>query len=173
MTDTVQAENRAIQARIEQEKTNIFARLPPVQTAVRQQGVKFLERCGGLSTVEWRTLWELHEVGPMTIRQLALIQRADHSLLSRALPQMREKGLVSMARDAEDGRQTIVALAPEGRAAYDRAAPVMARRRAALREVFSEDEIRNFVGFLDRLEAFVRIPVEDLLEKADAEEPTA
>ena len=164
MTDTVQAENRAIQARIEQEETNIFARLPPVHTAVRQQGVKFLERCGGLSTVEWRTLWDLHEAGPMTIRQLAQIQRADHSLLSRALPQMREKGLVRMVRDEKDGRQTIVGLTPEGRAAYDRAAPVMACRRAALREVFSEDEIRTFVGLLDRLDAFVRIPVEDLID---------
>lgn len=166
MTNTMQAENRAIQARIEQQETNIFARLPPVHIAVRQQGAKFLERCGGLSTVEWRTLWELNEVGPMTIRQLAQIQRTDHSLLSRALPQMREKGLVKMVRGEKDGRQTIVALTPEGRAVYDRAAPVMARRRAALREVFSEDEIRTFVGFLDRLDAFVRIPVEDLIEPA-------
>ena len=77
--------------------------------------------------MEWRVLWDLAEVGPMTIRDLATIQRADHSLLSRALPQMKEKGFVEMHRDVTDGRQTIVVIAAKGRAAYEKAAPVMAR----------------------------------------------
>jgi len=118
-----------------------------------------------LSIVEWRTLWDLAEAGPLTIRDLAAIQRADHSLLSRALPDIRDKGYVTMHRSASDGRQTIVKLTPKGRAAYERAAPVMARRRAALREVFSEEEIRTFAGFLDRLEEFLRIPADKIAEK--------
>ncbi|WP_165351966.1 MarR family winged helix-turn-helix transcriptional regulator [Salipiger sp. IMCC34102] len=164
MTEPQESTTDPIRGRIAREHLNIFSRLPPVYTASRQQGAKFLARCGNLSTVEWRTLWDLHEAGPMTIRQLAVIQRADHSLLSRALPDMRRKGLVTMARDRSDGRQTIVKLTPAGRAAYDRAAPVMARRRAALAEVFSAEEIRAFVGYLDRLEAFLRLPVETHFE---------
>ena len=105
----------------------------------------------------------------MTIRDLAAIQRADHSLLSRALPEMRRKGFVTMRRDVEDGRQMIVEIAEAGRAAYERAAPVMARRRAALREVFSEDEITQFVGYLDRLEDFLRAPIDEILEEDTAE----
>lgn len=154
-----------IRARQSREDYNIFSRLPAVYAASRSQGQKFLQKGGGLSIVEWRTLWDLHEVGPMTIRDLAAIQRADHSLLSRALPDMRRKGYVVMRRDAQDGRQTIVELAEAGRAAYQRAAPVMARRRSALREVFSEDEITALVGYLDRLEEFLRIPIDDLLNK--------
>ena len=122
-----------IRARQAREDFNIFSRLPAVYAASRSQGQKFLQKGGGLSIVEWRTLWDLHEVGPMTIRDLATIQRADHSLLSRALPEMRRKGFVTMRRDVQDGRQTIVEIADGGRAAYVRAAPVMARRRAALR----------------------------------------
>jgi DNA-binding MarR family transcriptional regulator len=158
-----------IRARQAREDYNLFSRLPAVYAASRSQGQKFLQKGGGLSIVEWRTLWDLHEVGPMTIRDLATIQRADHSLLSRALPEMRRKGFVTMRRDTEDGRQTIVEIAEAGRAAYERAAPVMARRRAALRGVFSEEEITAFVGYLDRMEEFLRIPIEEFLEEDPVE----
>jgi len=165
MTEQAQIDAAQIRGRMAREGLNIFSRLPAVYAASRTQGRHFLELCGGLSIVEWRTLWDLAEAGPLTIRDLAAIQRADHSLLSRALPDIRDKGYVTMHRSASDGRQTIVKLTPKGRAAYERAAPVMARRRAALREVFSEEEIRTFAGFLDRLEEFLRIPADKIAEK--------
>ncbi|MBE1296191.1 MAG: winged helix DNA-binding protein [Rhodobacteraceae bacterium] len=158
-----------IRARQAHEDHNIFSRLPAVYAASRSQGQKFLQHGGGLSIVEWRTLWDLCEVGPMTIRDLAAIQRTDHSLLSRALPEMRRKGFVTMHRDAKDGRQMIVEIAEAGRAAYETAAPVMARRRAALRAVFSEEEVNQFVGYLDRLEDFLRTPIDEFLEEDRAE----
>lgn len=154
-----------IEARRAREGFNVFSRLPAVYAASRTQGQHLLQIGGGISIVEWRTLWDLHEVGPMTIRDLASIQRSDHSLLSRALPDMRQKGYVTMSRSAEDGRQTIVALTQAGRDAYERAAPIMARRRAALREAFSEQELAEFVGYLDRLDGFLRLPIEDILGK--------
>lgn len=163
MTAQIKTDAEQIRARKEREGLNIFARLPAVYAASRMQSRNFLEIAGGLTVVEWRTLWDLAEAGPLTIRDLAAIQRADHSLLSRALPEMREKGYVTMQRDMQDGRQTIVGLTEQGRAAYEKAAPVMAQRRAALKEVFSDNEIREFAGFLDRLEEFLRVPVKDIL----------
>lgn len=165
MTEPAQIDARQIRARMEREGLNIFSRLPAVYAASRTQSRKFLEIGGGISVVEWRTLWDLAEAGPLTIRDLAAIQRADHSLLSRALPDMRDKGYVTMDRDTRDGRQTVVELTPKGRAAYHRAAPVMARRRAALKEVFSEEEIRVFAGFLDRLQEFLCIPADQIAPK--------
>ena len=162
MTEKPKIDIEQIRARMEREGLNIFARLPAVYAASRTQSRNFLKIGGGLSVVEWRTLWDLAEAGPLTIRDLAAIQRADHSLLSRALPDMREKGYVTMHRDTRDARQTIVALTAKGRAAYDRAAPVMASRRAALKDVFSEEEIRIFVGFVYLLEEFLRIPADQI-----------
>jgi DNA-binding MarR family transcriptional regulator len=101
----------------------------------------------------------------MTIKDLASMQRADPSLLSRALPEMRRKGFVTMRRSETDSRQTIVEVSQAGRAAYDRAAPVMARRRAALKEVYSEEELVEFVNYLDRLDMFLRAPIEDIVAK--------
>lgn len=154
-----------IRRRQTREDTNIFSRLPSVYSASRKQGQKLLQIGGGLSIVEWRTLWDLNEGGPMTIRDLAAIQRTDHSLLSRALPDMRRKGYVNMERSEVDGRQTVVELTEHGRQAYETAAPIMARRREALREVFSEHEITAFANMLDRLEDFLHRPVEDILNE--------
>lgn len=169
MTKAIERDLDRIQARRAREDFNIFARLPAVYAASRKQGQQMLQVGGGLSIVEWRVLWDLAEVGPMTIRDLAATQRADHSLLSRALPDIKRKGYVEMKRDENDGRQTIVVLTESGRAAYEKAAPVMARRRAALRETFSQTEIEEFVGYLDRLEAFLREPIDTILQEDTVE----
>ena len=81
---------------------------------------------------------------------------------------MKQKGFVEMHRDSADGRQTIVVLAAKGRAAYDKAAPVMARRRAALKTAFTPAEIEDFVGYLDRLEGFLRQPINMILQENTA-----
>lgn len=172
MADHAKYNSALMRARMEREGTNIFSRLPAVYAASRTQSRKFLELGGGLSVVEWRTLWDLAEVGPLTIRDLATIQRADHSLLSRALPDMRKKGYVAMERGSKDGRQTVVTLTVKGRAAYTQAAPIMAQRRAGLREVFSEEEIQVFAGYLERLEDFLRLPIESIIEKQKDEKET-
>lgn len=164
--DTIDRDCDRIRDRQGREARNIFSRLPALYAASRRQGQRLLEQGGGLSILEWRTLWDLAEVGPATIGDLAAIQRADHSLLSRALPAMRRKGLVTTRRDPSDGRQSIVALTPAGRAAYGRAAPVMRRRRAALAEAFTEEEIGIFVGLLDRLEEVLRRPVDEIAREA-------
>lgn len=162
MADQLQTDEARIEARKAREDTNIFSRLPSVYSASRKQGQRLLQIGGGLSIVEWRVLWDLHEAGPMTIGDLAQIQRADHSLLSRALPDMRRKGFIKMIQDPRDGRQTLVAIAAEGEAAYAFAAPVMASRRAALRDTFSAAEISQFAAFLDRLEEFLCQPTEEI-----------
>ncbi len=164
MEQVIDVDTAKIRLRKQREDHNLFSRLPAVYAASRRQGQRLLE-VNGLSIVEWRTLWDLHEAGPATIRDLADIQRADHSLLSRALPDMRRKGYISMHRDAGDARQTIVALTDEGRDAYAAAAPIMARRRTALRDTFSADDIATFVSLLDRLEEFLHLPVDYFHEK--------
>ncbi|MFK7891096.1 MAG: MarR family winged helix-turn-helix transcriptional regulator [Granulosicoccus sp.] len=149
------------------EEQNLFSRMPATYAASRKHGQQILQRCAGLSVLEWRTLWDLSEAGSLTIRELAEIQRADHSLLSRALPAMQQKGLVSMRRDSTDGRQTIVDLTDEGIAAYERAAPAMKRRREALSELFTPEELATFVEYLDRLEAFLRCPIDEILQEEE------
>ncbi len=158
-----EVDQQKIAKRIEAERGNVFARIHASFVSSRTQSQRLLQHGGGLSVVEWRTLWDLSEIGPMTIRDLARTQRSDPSQLSRALPGMRRKGLVSMERDAGDGRQTIVRIAEAGQRAFDRAAPVMAKRRAALRTRFSAEEMVQLVDFLDRIDQFTDLSVDEIL----------
>ena len=173
MTKQKNRDQERIRARQSREDYNVFSRLPAVYAASRRQGQRFLEIGGGLSILEWRTLWDLHEVGAMTIRDLATIQRTDHSLISRALPSMVKKGYITMERDTKDGRQTIVDLTPIGQEAYAKAAPIMAQRRASLKNCFSDDEIKNLVYYLDKLENYLRISPDILLDENHANLPDA
>ena len=147
------------------ESKNLFSRLPAVYAASRKQGQYLLRKSAGISIVEWRTLWDLTEAGPLTIRELAKIQRTDHSLVSRALPVMRNKGLVEMHQNPEDGREMLVAITTQGIAAFDLAAPTMQSRRQELRQRFTSSELDQFIEFLDRLEDFLRSPADDLVKK--------
>ena len=169
MDNAQNGKSERLERRVRREKSNLFARLTPIYAASRSQTERFLKYGGGLSTVEWRVLWDLHEVGPMSIRELAKIQRTDHSKLSRALPAMRAKGYVLIERDKSDGRQTVVSMTEVGLAAYELAAPFMKRRRQALRSEFSEEEMNTFVEFVDRFENFLRRPVEDILKEDQTE----
>lgn len=153
-----------IKQRRERERYNLFARFPAVYAASRLQSQKILRHLGKVSTVEWRVLWDLIEAGPMTIRDMAEIQRIDHSQLSRALPAMRTKGLVTMERNDLDGRQVLVSITPEGEAAYAYCASTMKRRRESLKANFTEQELETFVSLIDRLEDFLRQPVDSILE---------
>lgn len=163
MTKPPLSKAERIKARRAREEVNIFARMPAAYAGSRAQAQKLLQQADGLSIVEWRVLWDLSEAGPLSIRDMAQIQRVDHSQLSRALPEMRRKGFVTMQRDEADGRQMNVALTEEGRRAYERTAPIMKQRRAALRRAFSPEELKQFAGYFDRLEAFYRQPLSEIL----------
>lgn len=169
MKQTVDRENVLVENRRKREAHNVFSRLPAIYATSRTQGQRLLQHCGGLSIVEWRTLWDLNEVGAVSIRDLAKIQRTDHSLLSRALPDMKRKGFVEMRRSEVDARQMLVELTDIGRAAYEEAAPIMRSRREALRKKFTTEEIEEFVGYLDRLEDFFNIPIENIIPKDSTE----
>jgi DNA-binding MarR family transcriptional regulator len=161
---SIQQNDRIARRRMREEQ-NLISRMPAVYAASRLQGQRLLQAAGGLSIVEWRVLWDLAEAGPMTIGEMAQIQRIDHSQLSRALPNMRAKGFVLMRPNDRDGRQVLVDIAPAGLAAYEKARPTMQRRRAFVKAAFSEAEIKQFINLLDRYENLCREPIEQITDQ--------
>jgi len=164
MAEQAQSQKDRIEKRCADEAKNPFSRMDSAHHAARQQGLQILQKAAGLTTVEWRVLWDLHEAGPMTIRDLARIQRSDPSLISRALPAMERKKFVRMRRGERDGREVVVELDNDGRTAYAAASPAMKRRRAALRSQFPKAELATLVDLLTRLEYAMRTPVDEINE---------
>jgi len=157
-------DRKRLDVRRRRETANLFSRVSATYAASRSQAQRLLKAGGGLSIVEWRILWDVLEAGPITVRELADLQKSDHSLISRILPKMVKSGLITLTRDTKDGRQTLVDLTQQGIAAYEKAAPVMAKRRAALLKHFSKEEIDQWVAYLDRFDHFCRLSVDQILD---------
>jgi DNA-binding MarR family transcriptional regulator len=157
-------DRKRLGVRRRRETANLFSRVSATYAASRSQAQRLLKAGGGLSIVEWRILWDVLEAGPITVRELADLQKSDHSLISRILPKMVKSGLITLTRDTKDGRQTLVDLTQQGIAAYEKAAPVMAKRRAALLKHFSKEEIDQWVAYLDRFDHFCRLSVDEILD---------
>lgn len=150
-----------VAARKASQDKNLFGRLQAAATASRGQAQRLLQSAGGLSITQWRILWDLNEAGPLSVQDLASIQRTDHSLISRALPALRENGHVTMAPNTGDKRQSLVALTPCGIDAYKIAAPIMQRRRTGLAKTFTPEELAMFLHLLSRFEASLGQTTED------------
>lgn len=159
---TEQAQDRI--DRVEQRKAfqdeNVFSRLSSAAVASRAQARRILHHAGVTSIVEWRVLWDLAEAGPLTVNDMARIQRLDHSLFSRALTQMRAKGWVSVERDEIDKRQMLFSLTQAGEAVFLRAAPLMRARRRGLRAAMADEDRAQLLSLIDQFEAFLEAPLE-------------
>lgn len=160
MTDTSAARAARAAARRADQDTNLFSRLVATATASRGQAKRLLHASAGLSITEWRILWDLAVAGPLSVQDMASIQRTDHSLISRALPVMRDKGYIKTARAADDKRQSLVDLTEAGRHVFAMAAPTMKRRRESLNAAFDDAEMHLFLNLLARFEALLDHPIE-------------
>ena len=144
--------------RLAQER-NLFGRLQAAALASRTQAKRLLRSAGNLSITEWRVLWDLAEAGPLTVTEMASIQRTDHALISRTIPVMIDKGYVATTTGKRDRRTLLVALTPAGQSVFEETSVIMSQRRAALSTTFSATDLDAFLGLIDRFEKFVEAPL--------------
>lgn len=109
------------------------------------------------------TMQALHEHGPLSVTELALVLRQSHPLVITWIRQLRELGLVEAGSDPKDGRRTILSLTTAGEAEIEalKAARVLIER--AFETLMAEAEAPVFEplwrmeealrreGFLERL----------------------
>jgi DNA-binding MarR family transcriptional regulator len=108
-------------------------------------GARFSKK--DLSLGQMHVLMLLHEVGPLTVGQLAEMLRVSNPSVSSVLDRLEEHGLVARRRDADDRRLVHVLLTPQG---AEDAAEAAGFRRAAAQQVLSRFE-------QDELEALLKV----------------
>ncbi|MDD2500161.1 MAG: MarR family transcriptional regulator [Geobacter sp.] len=110
----------------------------------------------GLTDATWRPLLHLHLLGD-GIRQkdLAASLGIEGPSLVRIMDSLITKGLIERSEDARDRRAKLLRLSPEGLALVDRIQKTVTSLEDGLFSAFSDDELVQFAGYVQRLESSV------------------
>lgn len=145
-----------------------------------------LQRCAGIDHAvgALMALGAVHRLGPARISDIAADLQVNLSVASRQIQALGAEGYVDRVSDPHDGRSSLVALSPEGRAklerAHERLSDALARAVDDWRPAQITDladgivRLRSALGEPDPAPGFPTAPaaVSDL-PAADAADPTA
>lgn len=81
-------------------------------------------RPSGITIGQFSTLGSLSAQGPLPLMQLAEVMELDRTTLARNLKLLERDGLVAVEPDPADKRVKLIRMTAEGRAAFERAAPL-------------------------------------------------
>jgi len=90
---------------------------------------------GGLSPSQIAALNTLDRCGALTPSEIARHERIQRPTATRLIGRLEEQGLLARTRDPEDGRSSVIALTPAGRA-------VVAEQRTR-KDAFLEERLRR------------------------------
>lgn len=110
----------------------------------------------GISTVQMRTLSSLHEAGPQTVNDLAVLTVTKQSSLSKTLDLMQAAGLIRRESIEADSRVRMIHLTEAGRAAYQRTWPAMERMQETMLADLSIEERQLLNGLMGRILRSIR-----------------
>lgn len=120
----------------------------------------------GISGPEARILINLARYGDTHLRQLSRHTSLDASHISKVMPRMEQKGLVSRTRDPEDKRLVLFSLTDKGRDIFASIWPHVTNIAEEVRSLFSEKEFMLIRDGIDRVSG----RIDELLENTVAED---
>ena len=91
-------------------RRNLVSRLFRLGNAVQTQTQQLLALTSDLSVVQFRILLRLRQAGTQNVQGISELLGANRSLVSRALPDLRDQGWVTLIKSEEDKRQIFVRL---------------------------------------------------------------
>lgn len=133
---------------LKQHVTYPLARLNAKLTA---QATRLLRKHSDLSLSQWRILAVLDFMGPVSMSEINRFTHLDKGQMSRVSQGLIRDGLISSQPSRSDQRVHVLSLTPTGRAAFDRAAPHMRRRREFLLEALTPQQQEQFFQLVDIL----------------------
>ncbi len=134
-------------------KELLTVRLLRLQAKINAQAAAILAREAGLSIIQWRILFLLSQLGPVTASQLHVTSAIDPGLLSRKIRTMAEGGMLKVEESAQDHRRKLLSVTEHGQALYERALPAMRARQNRMRHFLPPEDMERFFDYLTALEA--------------------
>jgi len=108
-----------------------------------------------LEIPEWRVIATVGARRGCTAQQIAISTRMHKTRVSRALLQLRRRGLIAREASRRDRREQPLALTAAGRRLYAQLVPLVLARERQLLRCLSGAERRAFDAALGRLEEFL------------------
>lgn len=107
----------------------------------------------GIDIPEWRVLATLGQHAEARSAQYVVrCTRTHKSRISRAVSHLVEMGLVARDASEEGGREIMLRLTPQGRAAYEELVPLLLRREQAVMACLTAEEAASLGRLLGKLE---------------------
>src|SRR5215469_257219 len=110
-------------------------------------------RKDGVTEQQWRILRALAHMGPLEVTELAEATFLLAPSLSRILPDLEKRELVSRRQVDRDLRRSVVSLEPKGLKLIAAHAPYSEEMYAAIAERFGAERIAQLICLLQELEA--------------------
>jgi DNA-binding MarR family transcriptional regulator len=108
-----------------------------------------------LEIPEWRVMATVGQERGCTAQQVAASTRMHKTRVSRAIAQLRRRGLIERATSAQDRRALELRLSAAGRRMYAQLVPLALARERALLACLSPTQRRALLLGLERLEQFL------------------
>jgi DNA-binding MarR family transcriptional regulator len=108
-----------------------------------------------LEIPEWRVMATVGQERGCTAQQVAASTRMHKTRVSRAIAQLRRRGLIERATSAQDRRALQLRLSAAGRRMYAQLVPLALARERALLACLSPTQRRALLMGLERLEQFL------------------
>ncbi|MGB1157705.1 MAG: MarR family transcriptional regulator, partial [Alphaproteobacteria bacterium] len=83
-------------------RRNLVSRLFRLGNAIQTQTQQLLSLTSDLSVVQFRILLRLRQAGTQNVQGISELLGANRSLVSRALPELRDRGWVALIKSEED-----------------------------------------------------------------------
>ncbi len=106
----------------------------------------------GITISEWRILAHLGEYKGLNAKSIGERAGMDKSMVSRAIKQMQDKGLLVKKKNEEDSRANNLVLSDEGLALYHKVVPKALRWEGQLLSVLQGGEADQLFASLSKLE---------------------
>ncbi len=105
-----------------------------------------------LTIPQWRSIVHLAAAEPLSAKAIGERAGLDKSTLSRALVQLEKRAIIIKTVDPNDKRATLLRLSEQGIALYEQLAPKALAWQASTTDVLSEQEYKQLLTLINRLE---------------------
>ena len=125
-------------------------------------------RSRGVTEQQWRILRALDNSGSLEVTELAEATFLLAPSLSRILPDMEARGLVSRRQSDSDLRRAVVGLEPKGEKLIAAHAPLSEETYERIARAFGAERLEQLFKLLDELEETLNSGCEEVLGRARA-----